>query len=206
MRVMREKDHSPRKMLPSPKQGCVYPALGLVPTSYISHVPYELASSLAATSSSSSSSSSPTTTTTTAAGAGAGAGRLSSQLPHHHHSSHNHHHHHQLSHHAKGKRRSSFDQPLDLRLAHKRKTEQGPLEDENSNLIVFKEKELKELNNNHIAASLADLGFDMSRKMLRALREGAPPVVPAVVPPPVPAPGPGGCLKRGKYFKEALQK
>ncbi|KAH8244570.1 hypothetical protein KR038_002761, partial [Drosophila bunnanda] len=187
---MREKDHSPRKMLPSPKQGCVYPALGLVPTSYISHVPYELASSLAATTTtSSSSSSSSSSPTTTAAAAG---GRLSSQLHHHHHHHSHNHHHHQLSHHAKGKRRSSFDQPLDLRLAHKRKTEPaGPLEDENSNLIVFKEKELKELNNNHIAASLADLGFDMSRKMLRALREGAPPVVPAVVPPVVPAPGPG---------------
>jgi len=168
---MREKDHSPRKMLPSPKQGCVYPALGLIPTSYISHVPYDLASSAAATSSSSSSSS-PTTTTTT-----------STRLQHHQQQQQHHHSHQQhqtLNHHAKGKRRSSFDQPLDLRLAHKRKTDladQGPLEDENSNLIMFaselavaQQKE-KELNNNHIAASLADLGFDMSRKMLRALRE-----------------------------------
>lgn len=33
---MREKDHSPRKMLPSPKQGCVYPLIG---TSLLSHQP-----------------------------------------------------------------------------------------------------------------------------------------------------------------------
>ncbi|XP_044250808.1 MDS1 and EVI1 complex locus protein EVI1-A [Drosophila takahashii] len=185
MRVMREKDHSPRKMLPSPKQGCVYPALGLIPTSYISHVPYDLASSAAATSSTSSSSSSPTTTTTTA-------GRLQHQQS----LQHSHQQHQTLNHHAKGKRRGSFDQPLDLRLAHKRKTDladQGPLEDENSNLIMFaselavaQQKE-KELNNNHIAASLADLGFDMSRKMLRALREGGggggPPTAPPLTPP-----------------------
>ncbi|XP_002014929.2 early growth response protein 1 [Drosophila persimilis] len=161
---MREKDHSPRKMLPSPKQGCVYPALGLVPTSYISHVPYDLAA--ASTISSSSSASSATTTTTTAA------------------ARQQHLHPQQLHHGGKAKRRSSYDQPLDLRLAHKRKTDLdpsmdgGPMEDENSNLIMFaselaaaQQKE-KELNNNHIAASLADLGFDMSRKMLRALREG----------------------------------
>uniref|UniRef100_A0A6P4FRB4 Zinc finger protein 362 n=1 Tax=Drosophila rhopaloa TaxID=1041015 RepID=A0A6P4FRB4_DRORH len=196
MRVMREKDHSPRKMLPSPKQGCVYPALGLIPTSYISHVPYDLASSAAATSSSSSSSS-PTTTTTTTTGRQLQHQSLSQSQQQHQHS---HQQHQTLNHHAKGKRRSSFDQPLDLRLAHKRKTdlaEQGPLEDENSNLIMFaselavaQQKE-KELNNNHIAASLADLGFDMSRKMLRALREGGagggggggPPTGPPLTPP-----------------------
>ncbi|KAH8412896.1 hypothetical protein KR009_006645 [Drosophila setifemur] len=196
---MREKDHSPRKMLPSPKQGCVYPALGLIPTSYISHVPYELASSavasvasgLATSASSSSSSSSPTTTTTTSA----------ARLQHHHHQHQHQHQTHQqhptLNNNAKAKRRSSFDQPLDLRLAHKRKpdlVDQGPLEDENSNLIMFanelaqaQQKE-KELNNNHIAASLADLGFDVSRKMLRALREGGGPV-PGHGPGPGPGPG-----------------
>ncbi|XP_017052947.2 transcription factor hamlet [Drosophila ficusphila] len=199
MRVMREKDHSPRKMLPSPKQGCVYPALGLIPTSYISHVPYDLASSAAATSSSSSSSS-PTTTTTTTSLTGRLQHQQSQQQQQQHH--HTHQQHQIQNHHAKGKRRSSFDQPLDLRLAHKRKTDlgdQGPLEDENSNLIMFAselahQKE-KELNNNHIAASLADLGFDMSRKMLRALREGGagggggggggvgPPTAPPLTPP-----------------------
>ncbi|KAH8289953.1 hypothetical protein KR018_009362 [Drosophila ironensis] len=191
---MREKDHSPRKMLPSPKQGCVYPALGLIPTSYISHVPFDLASSPAVASTSSSSSSSSSSPTTTTA---------SVRLQHHHQHPHPHNHHNQhqqhhqgVNHNARGKRRSSFDQPLDLRLAHKRKPdggpEQGPLEDENSNLIMFanelaqaQQKE-KELNNNHIAASLADLGFDMSRKMLRALREGGP-AAPAV-------PGPGATL------------
>ncbi|KAH8260180.1 hypothetical protein KR026_004367 [Drosophila bipectinata] len=169
---MREKDHSPRKMLPSPKQGCVYPALGLIPTSYISHVPYDLASPTVASTSSSSSSSSTSPTTTSAAFTA----RLQQQQLHQAHQQL-----HTLNHNAKGKRRCSLDQPLDLRLAHKRKPDLGdpePLEDENSNLIMFtgelaqvQQKE-KELNNNHIAASLADLGFDMSRKMLRALREG----------------------------------
>ncbi|XP_034668388.1 protein glass [Drosophila subobscura] len=169
---MREKDHSPRKMLPSPKQGCVYPALGLVPTSYISHVPYDLAAASTTSSSSSSSSAAGTGTTTTTTTA-------ARHQQHHQQQQQQ-----QLHHHGgKAKRRSSYDQPLDLRLAHKRKTDLGepgsPMEDENSNLIMFaselaaaQQKE-KELNNNHIAASLADLGFDMSRKMLRALREGA---------------------------------
>ncbi|EDW76587.2 uncharacterized protein Dwil_GK15538 [Drosophila willistoni] len=161
---MREKDHSPRKMLPSPKQGCVYPALGLIPTSYISHVPYDLSAASATTATSSMLSNTTTTTTTTASAA---------------------------TRQQKAKRRSSYDQPLDLRLAHKRKTDMGgsdtdtekldkeaasPMEDENSNLIMFAaaaQQKDKEMNNNHIAASLADLGFDMSRKMLRALREGA---------------------------------
>ncbi|XP_030383884.1 early growth response protein 1 [Scaptodrosophila lebanonensis] len=190
---MREKDHSPRKMLPSPKQGCVYPALGLIPTSYISHVPYDLsaASNIALSTSATAATTSTTTASTTARHHQQQYGKL----------------------YEKAKRRScSYDQPLDLRLAHKRhEAGEALLEDENSNLIMFanelaaQQQQEKELNNNHIAASLADIGFDMSRKMLRALREGtkatttpptgavaaaAPQVVsavPAVPPPPPPA-------------------
>lgn len=38
---MREKDHSPRKMLPSPKQGAVYPLPGFT-SSILAQVPYDL--------------------------------------------------------------------------------------------------------------------------------------------------------------------
>lgn len=41
---MREKDHSPRKMLPSPKQACIYPMLGSsIPVDV--HLPYDLSTS-----------------------------------------------------------------------------------------------------------------------------------------------------------------
>lgn len=41
---MREKDHSPRKMLPSPKQGCIYPMLGSsIPVGV--QIPYDLSTS-----------------------------------------------------------------------------------------------------------------------------------------------------------------
>lgn len=41
---MREKDHSPRKMLPSPKQACIYPMLGSsIPVGI--HIPYDLSTS-----------------------------------------------------------------------------------------------------------------------------------------------------------------
>ncbi|TDG40660.1 hypothetical protein AWZ03_012921, partial [Drosophila navojoa] len=169
-------------MLPSPKQGCVYPALGLIPTSYISHVPYDLSASTTAAIATSS-------MTTTAA----------ARHQHQQHQQQQQQQQQQSHHGNKAKRRSSYDQPLDLRLAHKRRQpvklqeeeeetlEQQPLEDENSNLILFAnelavQRKEKELNNNHIAASLADLGFDMSRKMLRALREGV------TTSPPAPAP------------------
>ncbi|XP_017489130.1 PREDICTED: protein sister of odd and bowel-like [Rhagoletis zephyria] len=113
---MREKDHSPRKMLPSPKQGCVYPLLGLVPTTtYASQVPYDL-SVTAARTSSAAACTSPLSLTISA---------LS-----------------QSHKEAKTRKRcSSYDQPLDLRLAHKKHDgcsasgASSPLEDENSNLI-----------------------------------------------------------------------
>lgn len=41
---MREKDHSPRKMLPSPKQGCIYPLLG-ANMSLSVQIPYDLSTS-----------------------------------------------------------------------------------------------------------------------------------------------------------------
>ncbi|CAO1393374.1 unnamed protein product [Diamesa serratosioi] len=53
---MREKDHSPRKMLPSPKQGAVYP-LGLPSTLSAIQLPYDLSTTSSRSSSSSSSSS-----------------------------------------------------------------------------------------------------------------------------------------------------
>lgn len=41
---MREKDHSPRKMLPSPKQGCIYPMLGSNVSLEV-QIPYDLSTS-----------------------------------------------------------------------------------------------------------------------------------------------------------------
>lgn len=41
---MREKDHSPRKMLPSPKQGCIYPMLGSTVSLGV-QIPYDLSTS-----------------------------------------------------------------------------------------------------------------------------------------------------------------
>uniref|UniRef100_A0A0K8W998 MDS1 and EVI1 complex locus protein EVI1 n=1 Tax=Bactrocera latifrons TaxID=174628 RepID=A0A0K8W998_BACLA len=113
---MREKDHSPRKMLPSPKQGSVYPLLGLVPTTtYASQVPYDL---------------SVTATRTSTAALGTSPLSLTiSALSQSHNEAKN------------RKRCSSYDQPLDLRLAHKKHDgsnasgASSPLEDENSNLI-----------------------------------------------------------------------
>lgn len=44
MKKMREKDHSPRKMLPSPKQGSIYPMLGAGSTLEV-QIPYDLSTS-----------------------------------------------------------------------------------------------------------------------------------------------------------------
>lgn len=41
---MREKDHSPRKMLPSPKQGCIYPMMGSTVSLGV-QIPYDLSTS-----------------------------------------------------------------------------------------------------------------------------------------------------------------
>lgn len=42
---MREKDHSPRKMLPSPKQGCIYPMLSGTNVSLGVQIPFDLSTS-----------------------------------------------------------------------------------------------------------------------------------------------------------------
>lgn len=44
MKKMREKDHSPRKMLPSPKQGCIYPMMGATVSLGV-QIPYDLSTS-----------------------------------------------------------------------------------------------------------------------------------------------------------------
>jgi Zinc finger, C2H2 type len=109
---MREKDHSPRKMLPSPKQGAVYPQLGSSNSSnstFSSQVPYDL--SLAGRSS-------------------------TSNLLH--------------------LQQNALDQPLDLRVDHKKsvvksETQQqqsrrrSQVEDENSNHILVNNN-----NNNNV--------------------------------------------------------
>ncbi|XP_065357559.1 transcription factor Ken [Calliphora vicina] len=116
---MREKHHSPRKMLPSPKQGSVYPILGSVPYNINSNVPYDLTS--------------PSRASTTALTSALTAlYQTQKELKH------------------KERRRGTVDQPLDLRLAHKKQdvaigaaveddqncsTEM--MEDENSNLVMI---------------------------------------------------------------------
>ncbi|XP_061398183.1 transcription factor Ken [Musca vetustissima] len=121
---MREKDHSPRKMLPSPKQGSVYPILGSMPyNNYNSNVPYDLSSPAR------SNSSTAATALTTALTA---LYQTQKDL-------------------KKDRRRGHTDQPLDLRLAHKKHdggtTGEGGtdgdsnttemMEDENSNLVMI---------------------------------------------------------------------
>ncbi|KAM7351455.1 uncharacterized protein ACRADG_004290 isoform 2-T2 [Cochliomyia hominivorax] len=116
---MREKHHSPRKMLPSPKQGSVYPILGSVPYNLNSNVPYDLTS--------------PSRASTTALTSALTAlYQTQKELKH------------------KERRRGTVDQPLDLRLAHKKQDvaavvdsddEQNcateMMEDENSNLVMI---------------------------------------------------------------------
>lgn len=114
---MREKDHSPKKMLPSPKQGSVYPILGSMPYSnFNSNVPYDLSSPARATSS--------TTALTTA---------LTALYQSHKDL-------------KKERRRGHAEQPLDLRLAHKKGEQDGDttemMEDENSNLVVISSAQL----------------------------------------------------------------
>ncbi|XP_046800983.1 asparagine-rich zinc finger protein AZF1 [Lucilia cuprina] len=118
---MREKHHSPRKMLPSPKQGSVYPILGSVPYNLNSNVPYDLTS--------------PSRASTTALTSALTAlYQTQKELKH------------------KERRRGTVDQPLDLRLAHKKQdgacgaasvgeddqnSTTEMMEDENSNLVMI---------------------------------------------------------------------
>ncbi|XP_055712322.1 transcription factor hamlet-like [Phlebotomus papatasi] len=102
---MREKDHSPRKMLPSPKQGAVYPLLGSN-LSFSSQIPYDL--SLGSRSSSS---------------------NLLLQ-----------------------QNESQHDQPLDLRVDHKKiafHCTTNRVEDENSNVIIMDQRSMSPINNNN---------------------------------------------------------
>ncbi|XP_013097848.2 sal-like protein 3 [Stomoxys calcitrans] len=154
---MREKDHSPRKMLPSPKQGSVYPILGSMPyNNFNSNVPYDLSS--AARGNSSTAATALTTALTALY-------QTQKDL-------------------KKERRRGLSEQPLDLRLAHK-KHDAGSggaasagvaggsdhdgdstemMEDENSNLVMITTTQLdkschnSECNNNTNASSrlLAD--------------------------------------------------
>jgi hypothetical protein len=127
---MREKDHSPRKMLPSPKQGAIYPnGLPLPPL----QLPFDLITAINRSSSSSASSND------------------SSPSPVSHHS--NHHHHHSNSSRHEQRLQQHSDQPLDLRVEHKKSSiayneheqeneNENHLEDENSNSIIA--------NNNYV--------------------------------------------------------
>lgn len=118
---MREKDHSPRKMLPSPKQGSVYPILGSMPyNNFNSNVPYDLSS--AARGNSSTAATALTTALTALY-------QTQKDLK------------------KEQRRRGHADQPLDLRLAHKKHEGIGGsehdgdstemMEDENSNLVMI---------------------------------------------------------------------
>ncbi|XP_037958210.1 zinc finger protein squeeze [Teleopsis dalmanni] len=103
---MREKDHSPRKMLPSPKQGSVYPILTTIPSAFSTQVPFDLS----------------TTPRTSTNSLSPYSSRKDSKIR---------------------RRCIGYDQPLDLRIAHK-KTElprngESMVEDENSNLILCSE-------------------------------------------------------------------
>ncbi|CAD7079839.1 unnamed protein product [Hermetia illucens] len=113
---MREKDHSPRKMLPSPKQGSVYPTLGQSPASYASQLPYDLSPANRNLSTSS-------ITTSSTASATSSVSQTSNCT-------------------IQG---GSSDQPLDLRLDHKKTISDSSsnsgnedrLADENSNIIMI---------------------------------------------------------------------
>ncbi|XP_075153922.1 uncharacterized protein LOC142227333 [Haematobia irritans] len=146
---MREKDHSPRKMLPSPKQGSVYPILGSMPyNNFNSNVPYDLSSPGRGHSSTAA------TALTTALTA---LYQTQKDL-------------------KKDRRRGHNEQPLDLRLAHKKHDGGGGvgasgggsdqdgdstemMEDENSNLVMISTSQLdkschnSECNNNSTNAN-----------------------------------------------------
>lgn len=106
---MREKDHSPRKMLPSPKQGAVYPLLGLnTASSNSSSLSSQFAYDLST----------------------AGRSSSSSNLLH-----------------TQQQHQITLDQPLDLRVEHKKATlNDSRLRDENSNVVMLNNNFN---NNNH---------------------------------------------------------
>jgi hypothetical protein len=131
--AMREKDHSPRKMLPSPKQGAIYPNGLPLPALQL---PFDLITAINShrpSSSASSSNDSPSPVS-------------------------NHHRHEQSSSAASTSSTSSTtsDQPLDLRVEHKKscndnenEIENGHIEDENSNSIIANNNYVKRESSRH---------------------------------------------------------
>ena len=123
---MREKDHSPRKMLPSPKQGAIYPNGLPLPALQL---PFDLITAINRPSSSASSNDSPSP------------------------SSHRH---------------EQTDQPLDLRVEHKKSSllskeienendNDHDHEDENSNSIIANNNYVKSESNHEKSPSPVDL-------------------------------------------------
>lgn len=138
---MREKDHSPRKMLPSPKQGAIYPNGLPLPALQL---PFDLITAINRPSSSASSSN-------------------DSPSP-----GSNHHRHEQSSSASTSSSSSSTaaaaDQPLDLRVEHKKscndnetEPENGHIEDENSNSIIANNNYVKSEINHEKSPSPIDL-------------------------------------------------
>lgn len=139
---MREKDHSPRKMLPSPKQGAIYPnGLPFPPL----QLPFDLITAINRSSSSSASSSNDSSP---------------SPVSHHHHQHHS-------SKSNNNRRHEQSDQPLDLRVDHKKSSiayneheheneNENHLEDENSNSIIANNNYVKSDSNHEKSPSPVD--------------------------------------------------
>lgn len=146
---MREKDHSPRKMLPSPKQGAIYPnGLPLPPL----QLPLDLITAINRSSSSSTSSndSSPSPVSHRGSSSNGNSRRHEQQS----------------------------DQPLDLRVEHKKSSiaynehENGNhhIEDENSNSIIANNNYVKSDSNHEKSPSPVDeLDLNCSRNAKRML-------------------------------------
>lgn len=134
---MREKDHSPRKMLPSPKQGAIYPnGLPFPPL----QLPFDLITAINRSSSSSASSSNDSSP---------------SPISHHRSNSNNN---------SRRHEHQQTDQPLDLRVEHKKSSiayneheqeneNENHLEDENSNSIIANNNYVKSDSNHEKSPS-----------------------------------------------------
>lgn len=154
--AMREKDHSPRKMLPSPKQGAIYPnGLPFPPL----QLPFDLITAINRSTSSSASSSNDSSP---------------SPISHHHHQ------HHSSSggggsNNSKRRHENQTDQPLDLRVEHKKSSiafneheheeeneNENHLEDENSNSIIANNNYVKSDSNHEKSPSPVDDEVDLN--------------------------------------------
>lgn len=136
---MREKDHSPRKMLPSPKQGAIYPnGLPFPPL----QLPFDLITAINRSSSSSASSSNDSSP---------------SPISHHRSNSNN-------NNNSRRHEHQQTDQPLDLRVEHKKSSiayneheqeneNENHLEDENSNSIIANNNYVKSDSNHEKSPS-----------------------------------------------------